>query len=198
MPYYDGSMTLNQLGHIWYCDEEIGKFVSAMENAYPSSLFAITGDHYGRRFLNARPSIYEQTSVPFILYGRNFIDPQGTPDPTPGSHIDIVPTIVELSAPAGFQYHSFGRSMLDIGEEENISGTNRFGLGHRTIVTENFIANLKIDRNPAPLPDADFMSNKNLLHDLEKMHNQLIGLGWWLIFRGDSLEAPAVPGLSHR
>jgi phosphoglycerol transferase MdoB-like AlkP superfamily enzyme len=192
MPNFDGSMTLNQLGHIWYCDKEIGQFVSAMENAFPSSLFAITGDHYGRRFLNARPSIYEQSSVPLILYGRHFIDPQGSPNPTAGSHIDIVPTIVELIAPAGFQYHSFGRSMFEKGERAELSGLNRFGIGHRTIVTDHFIANLKIDRNPAPLPDAKFISDMDLLRDLKEKHNQLVGLGWWLIFRGDTLEPPTI------
>lgn len=189
----DGSMRLNQFGVFWYCDREVGKFVNAIENVHPSSLFAITGDHYGRRFLNANPSIYEHSSVPFILYGKKFITPQGNRNPTPGSHIDIIPTIVELIAPGGFQYHSFGRSMFDKDEKGNRYSTNRFGIGHQTIVAENFIANLKIDRKPAPLPDTDFVNNSNLFHILEEKHNQLLGLGWWLIFRGIDLEAAAVP-----
>lgn len=191
--HYDGSITLNQLGHFWYCDREVGKFVNAIEKEHPSSLFAMTGDHYGRRFLNARPSIYEHSSVPFILYSKKFIAPQGTRNPTPGSHIDIIPTIVELIAPAGFQYYSFGRSMLDKGEKDNKSGTNLFGIGHQTFVTENFIANLKIDRNPAPLPDTDFVYNSEIFRSLEKKHDQLLGLGWWLILRGEVLETSAVP-----
>jgi len=193
MSYYDGSITLNQLGHFWYCDREVGKFVSAIEKVYPSSLFAMTGDHYGRRFLNSRPSIYEHTSVPFILYSKKFIAPQGTRNPTPGSHIDIVPTIVELIAPAGFQYYSFGRSMFDKGGKGNKSGTNLFGIGHQTIVAENFIANLKFDRNPAPLPDTGFVNNSELFNSLKKKHDQLLGLGWWLILRGEVLEASTVP-----
>ena len=192
-PYFDGSMTLNMLGHIWYGDMEIGKFVTTMEKTYPASLFALTGDHYGRRFLNSRPSIYEHTSVPFILYGQQFVAPQDTSNPTPGSHIDIVPTIVELIAPAGFQYYSFGRSMLDQGELAGRSTQSRFGIGHRTIITENFIANLKIDRNPAPLPDVEFDPHRDLFHRLEQKHNQLLGLGWWLIFRGEHLEPAARP-----
>lgn len=192
-PLFDGSMTLDQLGLFWYCDMELGKFVSAIEKVYPSSLFAITGDHYGRRFLNASPSVYELSSVPFILYSKKFITPQGTRNPTPGSHIDIVPTIVELIAPRGFQYHSFGRSMFDKDEKGYKSGTNRFGIGHQTIVAENFIANLKIDRNPAPLPDVNFVNNNKLFHILEEKHNQLLGLGWWLIFRGEDLDTAAAP-----
>ena len=30
-----------------------------------------------------------------------------------GSHVDIVPTLVDLVAPAGFAYHAFGRDLLD-------------------------------------------------------------------------------------
>ncbi len=189
----DVSIPLNQLGHFWYCDKQIGNFVEAIEKVHPSCLFAMTGDHYGRRFLNSRPSIYEHSSVPFVLYGKKFIAPQGTSNPTPGSHIDIVPTIVELIAPAGFQYHSFGRSMYNKDMNGTESSPIRFGIGYQTIVTENFIANLKIERNPAPLPDIDFVINRNLFNDLEKKHNQLLGLGWWLIFRGQVLDTTAVP-----
>jgi len=103
------------------------------------------------------------------------------------------PTIVELIAPAGFQYYSFGSSMLDQGQQADRSTLNRFGIGHHTMVTETFIANLRIDRNPAPLPDAEFDNNRDLFHRLEQKHNQLLGLGWWLIFNGELLEPAARP-----
>ena len=185
------SIPLNLLGHFWYCDKQIGDFVEAIEKAHPSCLFAMTGDHYGRRFLNSRPSIYEHSSVPFVLYGKRFIAPQGTSNPTPGSHIDIVPTIVELIAPAGFQYHTFGRSMLGKHENGNASSPIRFGIGYQTIVADNFIVNLKIEKTPAPLPDVDFVINSDLFQSLELKHNQLLGLGWWLIFRGHVLDTTA-------
>lgn len=194
-PYFDGSMTLNMLGHIWYSDMAIGEFINSVEKSFPASLFALTGDHYGRRFLNAHPSVYEHTSVPFILYGKHFVTPQATANPAPGSHIDIVPTIVELIAPAGFQYYSFGSSMLDRGKQAGRSTLNRFGIGHHTMVTETFIANLRIDRNPAPLPDAEFDNNRDFFHRLEQKHNQLLGLGWWLIFNGELLEPAAPPAI---
>lgn len=189
----EGLMDLEQFGVFWYCDREIGKFVNILENLYPSSLFAITGDHYGRKFLNARPTIYEHSSVPFILYGKEFVTPRGHSDPTPGSHIDIVPTIVDLIAPDGFQYHSFGRPMFNKINNGTESETTRFGIGYQTIVADNFIANLKIDPQPAPLPDTDIIDNSHLFHILEKKHNQLLGLGWWLIFRGKDLEFENVP-----
>ena len=181
----DVIMPINQLGHFWYCDQAIGEFVNAIEKDFPSSLFVLTGDHYGRRFLNSNPSVYEHTSVPFILYSAKYVAPMGRRNSTPGTHIDIIPTIVELIAPNGFKYHSFGRSLIDIDQTHD---SGQFGIGHKTIVSENFIANLKIFNSPAPLPDADFDNNRDLLYQLEQKHNQLLGLGWWLIFRGNLLE----------
>ena len=36
---FDGSMTMKQLGHIWYSDWSIGNFVKNIEDRYPESLF---------------------------------------------------------------------------------------------------------------------------------------------------------------
>lgn len=44
---YDGAMSLSELGHLWYGDWAIGKFVKAAEKSYEAPLFAFTGDHYG-------------------------------------------------------------------------------------------------------------------------------------------------------
>ncbi len=188
----DGSITVNQLGHIWYGDREIGKFVSKMEKLNPNSLFAFTGDHYGRRFFNSSPTIYEHSSVPFILYSRNFIMPQTTRNKTPGSHIDIIPTIVELIAPKGFLFHSFGRSMLDkLGSNKN-TNTVQFGIGYNTIVTDSFIANYKYYQKPASLSDNKFLVDNNIDSNIRKMHDQLLGMGRWLIFYGTILDTISV------
>ena len=79
------------------------------------------------------------------------------------------------------------------GQQADRPTLNRFGIGHHTMVTETFIANLRIDRNPAPLPDAEFDNDRDLFHRLEQKHNQLLGLGWWLIFNGELLEPAARP-----
>ena len=188
----DGSITLAQLGHLWYGDQEIGKFVNKMEKKFPKSLFALTGDHYGRRFFNSRPTIYEHSSVPFILFGKKFVAPQTTRNTTPGSHIDIIPTIVELIAPTGFLYHSFGRSMLDKEGGNSKPDTIQFGIGHNTIITNNFIANLKYSKIPTALPDNDILIDNNLYTKMRKKHNQLLGMGRWLIFNGTILDTTTV------
>lgn len=108
--YYDKGMTLQEIGHLWYSDREIGRFMQRAEQQYEGALYSFTGDHYGRRFLTHTPTLYEKSSVPFILY-----HPQLAPakPSTPGDHADIIPTLIELVAPEGFTYYSFGTSMLD-------------------------------------------------------------------------------------
>ncbi len=180
------TMPINQLGHFWYCDRAIGEFVDAVERDFPTSLFALTGDHYGRRFLNLAPTIYERTAVPFILYSNQLIVAWAKRNPTPGTHIDIVPTIVELIAPTGFEYHSFGRSLFTNQIEPD---SMRFAIGYKTIIADNFIANFKYDRDPAALPGVPLGNIGNRYSALQQMHNQLLGLGWWLIFEGVDLNA---------
>lgn len=182
----DVSIPVNQLGHFWYCDRAIGEFINAVESKLPSSIFALTGDHYGRKFLNSSPTIYEHTAVPFILYSNKFIAAEGGRNSTPGTHIDVVPTIVEMIAPTGFEYYSFGKSLLANQLEPD---SMRFGIGYKTIVSDNFIANFKHDQHPAALPDVPFGDTGNCYTRLLKKHDQLLGLGWWLIFNGVDLYA---------
>ncbi len=66
--------------------------------------------------------------------------------------------------------------MLSNDEQGGASSPIRFGIGYQTIVTENFITNLKIEKKTAPLPDTEFVINSNLFHSLEIKHNQLLGL----------------------
>ena len=43
--------TIDQLGHIWYADDVMGKFIKAVEGDDPSALFVVTGDHAERFIL---------------------------------------------------------------------------------------------------------------------------------------------------
>ena len=47
---------------------------------------------------------------------------------TPGSHIDIMPTLIDLVAPEGFKYYSFGSSML----QKN----KLYGIGYNKLITK--------------------------------------------------------------
>jgi phosphoglycerol transferase MdoB-like AlkP superfamily enzyme len=107
---HDGSNNPNVLGHLWFTDKALGDFIKMAESKFPNTLFAITGDHYGRRYFHSRPNLYERSSVPFILYGPQISDDLMNSS-NPGTHIDIFPTIVELIAPKGYKYKSFGKAL---------------------------------------------------------------------------------------
>ena len=136
--YQEKSISLKALGHLWYSDNVLGDFVLNAEKKFVNSLFGFTGDHYGRKFINSHPNLYERSSVPFILYGKGI---DAKIDNTPGSHIDITPSLLEIIAPEKFQYFSFGRSLFS-------DFKNKIGFGRNSIITEmelhSFLKNSKI------------------------------------------------------
>lgn len=101
---------LRQLGHYWYADKEMAKFVKALKEKYKGCLVVIIGDHADRYNLEKNPSMYQQYGVPFIITG-NGVHKGIMGTESAGSQIDIVPTIVEMIAPQGFEYESIGRSL---------------------------------------------------------------------------------------
>ena len=101
-----------QLGAAWYADQALMKFVKAMKAEYPDSLFIVTGDHsaglipYAYHLVEREePSLREAVLTSFAMH-----HPDLTPDMlahnTIGGHMNIMPTVIELIAPAGFEYLS--------------------------------------------------------------------------------------------
>lgn len=97
--------TLDQLGHIWYADQMMGKFVERTEQAYPDTLFVITGDHAERFSFAREESNQANFAVPCIFYGIG-VEKNWFSKNIAGSHMQIIPTLVEMLAPAGFKYVS--------------------------------------------------------------------------------------------
>lgn len=126
--YYKDGMGLPEMGHLWYGDWAIGKFMKGAELKFNRALYAFTGDHYGRRFLSRTPNLYERSSVPFIIYGKGI---KAAKLETPGSHIDILPTLIELEAESGFEYYSFGENMFN--------PDKKFGFGFDKIITKDYL-----------------------------------------------------------
>lgn len=175
--YYDNGMALEELGHLWYSDKAIGDFVSKAEDKFPGGLFCFTGDHYGRRFINHQPSLYERSSVPFILYGESVSKEINT---TPGTHIDIMPTLIEMIAPKDFEYYSFGTSLLD----EN----KKYGIGHKRIATHEDLYFFPKDKK---IEKFNLNNQKKIYLDkssLKEKYNKLMALSWHYIRNGDNLK----------
>jgi phosphoglycerol transferase MdoB-like AlkP superfamily enzyme len=179
---YDGRFSLPVLGHLWYSDRCAARFIKAMDGRLPKALFALTGDHWSRRFLNGQPTFYERSAVPLLLYGPSVLRGVPVPEHPAGGHLDIAPTLIELSAPAGFAYHAVGENLL--------APQRRLGLGNGRVIGPGFIAELS---NPPALhptttatPPAGAPDPKRL----KALADAIDGLAWWRIMRGNELPSP--------
>ncbi len=136
------AQTIKELGHFWYADRLMARFIREMRERYPDSLFLVVGDHADRLNIETQPGMYKQYGIPFIVIGSG-VSKTIFPPKASGSHMNVTPTLLELIAPAGFEYYSVGESLtrgndfayniqmymnhaavgnLDTGEEECISG----------------------------------------------------------------------------
>ncbi|WDE10735.1 LTA synthase family protein [Thalassomonas haliotis] len=179
----DGSIDANTLGHLWFSDKAVGDFVRRAEKSWPSSLFALTGDHYGRRYFHAKPSLYEISAVPFILYGQN-ITPELINTEVAGNHLDILPTVIELIAPKGFSYFSFGDALQH-------KTANDFTFANQKIMSTQQLWTIPKGGTIKP---GHATNNKNQEKDQQKslgvvVHNyeNLMGLAWYYIMEGAQL-----------
>jgi hypothetical protein len=114
-----GSLKYRGLGCAWYADRALCRFIAQMQEAFPDSLFIVTGDHQGgevpliagvteRRELLLR----ERMMAAFSMH-----HPQLTQEifagNTIGGHMNILPTIFELIAPKGFSYYALEKPLTE-------------------------------------------------------------------------------------
>lgn len=174
-----GSAGLLELGHLWYSDKCLGEFVRKVEKRLPDTVFAITGDHFSRKHILVRPSLYERSCVPAVLYGPDVLKGLHAPEDAAGSHLDIGPTLVELVAPAGFEYYTMGTDLL-------APSKRQIGLARRKVISKDFIIDASDPPHAEPirggtLPDA------KLLAELKHIHDCVHAIGWWRVMKGNEL-----------
>jgi hypothetical protein len=173
------SEELRVLGHLWYSDKCVGDFVAQAEQKLERPVFAITGDHYSRKqYVSARPThtLYESLAVPLVLHGSKALENVARPTSMAGSHLDIVPTLVDLAAPGGFEYHTFGRDLFDASKPQA-------GYGCNAVIGPDFI--LKINE-PAHVEDLHGQARSDVDGESLALHyRQLHGLGWWRAMKGN-------------
>lgn len=121
-----------------YSIESVTDFIEKTYKKYPKSLFIITGDHFDRIHPNPVRDIYTTTSIPLIMYGYGVKDVKLKYEAA--SHKDIVPTIVEMNAPLGFKYHSFGDSFITY-DNNSLIDYERIAIGAQSIANGRFIYN---------------------------------------------------------
>ncbi len=175
----DNDVTLKMLGHLWYQDACIGAFVRHMERRFPGVLFAFTGDHYGRKFVNSRPTFFERSAVPFILYGKEALAGVTLPPGVAGSHLDIGATLIGLAAPKGFTYYSMGDDLLG-------SHRRNVGIGWWKMVGPDYLYDAQAETFQ-PLPGRDLPAVLPEPSELQTLLHHYYGIGWWRVKRGDRL-----------
>jgi phosphoglycerol transferase MdoB-like AlkP superfamily enzyme len=175
---------LQILGHLWYSDKCVAEFATKAEAELDRPLFAITGDHYSRKkFVSVRPmrTLYDQFAVPLVLYGRKALQNVRAPTTLAGSHLDILPTLIDLTAPEGFVYHAFGRDLLD-------ESQTQVGFGCNSVMGPNFIFRI---HNLAQLEDFNGQPVAGVDAKALALHyRQLEALGWWRAVKGNQWPTP--------
>jgi len=179
-PLFDNTTSLKMLGHLWYSDKCLGDFVKKAEGKLQRPLFAFTGDHFGRKFINTRPDFFERSGVPLILYGRDVLNGIALPRGAAGAHIDIGPTLVELTAPKGFVYYSVGQDLLAPRKEF-------LGIGWFRVIGKDFILDVSGAPRFYPLPGKPLPQNLPDMNTLKAAFDSAYGIGWWRVRRGGTL-----------
>ncbi|MDH5694558.1 MAG: sulfatase-like hydrolase/transferase, partial [Gammaproteobacteria bacterium] len=118
------SDVMTALGHHWYADKVLAEFMETKAANLSDVVFVVTGDHPARLDLNFPGSnVVENQIVPLVFYGPDVIGTEAQLKDGAAAHIDIIPTLVEMAAPEGFPYISFGRNLFS---EDGLS----FGSGY--------------------------------------------------------------------
>ena len=175
---------LHRLGHLWYADRELGQFVHQMEQRLSRPLFAITGDHFGRNFINDQPTPYERSSVPFILYGKEVLENVVLPPRVAGGHIDIPATLIELAAPRGFSYQAMGNNLL-------APHSNFFGYGPAgRIICHDTIMQAEEPEVLHPIPGRALPPFLPDVPAFAEYASSARAVSWWRTKQGTELPAP--------
>ncbi|SFB87003.1 LTA synthase family protein [Pseudoalteromonas denitrificans] len=171
----ENALSANTLGHLWFSDLAMSNFIENQKIKTPKSLFAITGDHYGRRYFNAKPNLLELSSVPFVLSGMNVNSVKFNENHI-GNHLDIAPTIIELIAKKDFQYSSIGKAM-------QLKQGNEIAIGYQKALNKEKVWSIIPDVN---LNSWDGHKQKNLVWpqaikqnpELTSKYRHYMGVSW--------------------
>ncbi len=167
-----------ELGHYWYMDEVITNFVRKVSKKFPESIFVVTGDHAVRCDPSTHPTIFENQSVPFVIYGAGITKNILPPDVV-GDHISIVPTLIELIAPKDFAYYSIAPSLFN---------SDGVGFNNSTFLTSKVAGQIDSDDvELLPHVASNELNDVNLTSEREQA-TQIIGamrtVAWWIITKG--------------
>ncbi|MGN0940131.1 MAG: LTA synthase family protein [Selenomonadaceae bacterium] len=110
---------IKKMGTYWYSDWALFRFIDQMKERYPDALFIVTGDHsvgavpLGDDLIARKePTIREQVGTFFAMQHPELESTMFAGN-TIASHMNIMPTLVELLAPKGHEYRALFPSMTE-------------------------------------------------------------------------------------
>ncbi|WP_237013429.1 LTA synthase family protein [Helicobacter pylori] len=177
----------NSLGHIYWYDKVVVNFIKKASQKFPNSLFIITGDHFDRSYEYAKNDLYTIKSVPLILFAPT-LKPEKISQV--GSHLDIAPTIVELIAPKGFQFVSFGKPLFSNNTTNPPSHPN-YALGYEAIATKDYFYNPSLGLrylNENYKEQKDEQNDKTKASHFYQQLESLKALSYYLLYHGANLK----------
>ena len=174
------------MGHHWLADKYFGESVARFENSLPNLLVCATGDHWCRHNPLVNWQLATKRCVPILLYGPDVIG-TNLPPAGPASHRDLIRTLVEASAPAGFVFPAFGNNLLQLPHppyataSEAVIGDNLLHYRGRTAHPKTDVA-----RDPPEWLDEALTRER-----AER------ALAWWWLKRGPAIHSTGI-GSTHR
>lgn len=101
-----------------YCDKAIFDFVTRMKKKFPDSLFIVTGDHsslfgelHNTSFLRRDYTVRERFNTVFYMQHPELL--QSSLTAVTGTHLSLIPTLIEAVASKGLGYYSVLPSLFE-------------------------------------------------------------------------------------
>ena len=112
-------MAQRRMGVFWYTDKALSDFVQRMQDRYPDSLFIVVGDHamgvipFECGVIERHePTVREEVCTSFAI-SHPGLQAEMFAGNNIGGQMNIMPTLMELIAPAGLEYYSLFPSLLE-------------------------------------------------------------------------------------
>lgn len=168
------------LGHFWYADRCIDRFSRSITVKLPKSLVVVTADHPGRRWITKNPDPLEKYLIPCVFYGPEVLSGIRPPQRMAGSHLDIIPTLVELAAPKGFPYHTMGKDLFN-------PGSKPLAVGKSLTLDPLFLLDIHKTPRLLSLEGTGPQVDRQTIRDMKRYHDAIHGIAWWRIMKGPGI-----------
>ncbi len=173
----DDTELIRKLGHHWYADQMMSRFIKEMKAKYPDSLFVVVGDHADRVNLELNPTAFKRYAIPLIVHGPG-VSKDLFPQDAAGSHINLGATLLELVAPQGFRYYTVG---------ESLTRGSKIGFNYGYWITAQHFGKICEEGGEA-LPGVVDGAAMPSVYDVYQIVEAQRAVSWWRVKNGNRLQ----------